>query len=184
CVFPALRNCYFNNLFCTCIDGVIVHLNDLVALSSVCSLCSSLHQVDRLCLRNDGSQFEECRLKDCIDTSAKSDLFTYLDTVDGIELDVVVCDISFYLSRQMFLKSFHIPRTVEKECTAVNKLLNHVVFVYIGRIVACHKVRLVDQVCRLDRQLAETQVGHCNTARLLGDIIEVSLLVHVCIVNV
>ena len=150
-VLPALRNCHFYNLLSACVDRVIVHLNDLVALSSVSSLGSSLHQVDRLFLRNDSGKLEECRLKDSIDTSAKSDLFTDLDTVDGVEFDVVVCNVCFYLSRQMFLKSFHIPRTVQKECTAVNKFLNHVVLVHIRRIVACHKVCLMDQVCGFDR---------------------------------
>ena len=150
-VLPALRNSYFYDLLSACIDRVIVHLNDLVALSSVSSLSSSLHQVDCFLLRNDSGKFEECRLKDSIDTSAKSDLLTDLDTIDRVELDVVVCNICFNLSRQMHLKSFHIPRTVQKECTAVNKFLNHVVLVHIGRVVACHKVRLMDQVCRFDR---------------------------------
>ena len=67
----------------------------------------------------------------------------------------------------MFLKAFHIPRTVQKECTAVYKLLYHVVLVHIRRVVACHKVCLVDQICRFDRQFTETEVRHCNTAGFL-----------------
>ncbi len=63
------------------------------------------------------------------------------------------------------------------------KFLNHVVFVYIRWIVTCYKVCLVDQVCRFDRLLTETQVRHCNTTGLLGVIVEVSLSVHVCIVT-
>ena len=47
------------------------------------------------------------------------------------------------LSRQMLLKAFHIPRAVQKECTAVHQLLYHVVLAYIGRVVACNEVRLV-----------------------------------------
>ena len=54
--------------------------------------------------RNDVSQFEECRLKNCIDTSAKSDFFTDLDTIDCIEFDVMVGDECFNLSRKMFVK--------------------------------------------------------------------------------
>src|SRR5699024_1444665 len=155
CIFPALRNCYFNNLFCTCIDRIVVHLYDLVTFSSVSSFSSSLHQVNCLFFRNDGSKFEERRLENSIDTSAKSDLFTDLDTVDRVELDIVICNVSFNLSRKMFLKAFHIPRTVQKECSAVYKLLYHVVLVHIGRVVACYKVCLMDQVCRFDRQFTE-----------------------------
>ena len=163
-VFPAFRNLYLNDLFCSCIDSIVVHLYDGITFSSVCSLCSGLHQLDGLLLRNDVCQLEECRLKNGIDTSAKSDLLTDLDTIDHIELDVVVRDKALYLSRKMFLKTFHIPRTVQQEGTAVNQLLNHVVFVYIGRIVACHEVCLLDQVGGFDRALTETQVGHGNTA--------------------
>ncbi len=49
--------------------------------------------------------------------------------------------------------------------------------------MACNKVCFVDQVCRFDRFLTETKVRHCNTAGLLGVIIEVSLSVHICVVT-
>ena len=133
--------------------------------------------------RNDVSQFKESRLKNCIDTSAKSDLFTDLDTVDHIEFDVMVGDEGFHLSWQMFLKAFHIPWAVQQECTAVNQFLYHVVFVDIGRIVACYKVCLFDQVCGFDRALTETQVRHCNTAGFLRVVIKICLSVHICVVT-
>ena len=88
-----------------------------------------------------------------------------------------------HLSRKMFLKSFHIPRAVQKESTAVYQLLYHVVLTYIGRIVAGYEVCLVDQVGGFDRLLTETQVRHGNTAGLLGVIIEVSLSVHIGVVT-
>ena len=184
CIFPALRNFNFYNLFCTSIDSCPVLLNNVITLTSVSSFCCCFHQFDRLLFRNDSCKFEECRLKDCVDTCwSHASLNTDLNTIDGVEFDIVVSDECFNLSREMFLKTFHIPCTVKKECTAINKFLNHVVFVYIGRIVTCNKVCFVDQVCGFDRFLTETKVRHCNTAGLLGVIIEVSLSVHVCIVT-
>src|SRR5699024_5591630 len=112
----------------------------------------------RLLFRNNVCQFEERRLKDCVDTSAKTDLFSDLDTVDYIELNVVLCHKSLHLAGKMLFKSFHIPGAVQQECTAVYQFLNHIVLAYIGRIVAGHKVSLVNQVCRLNRQLTETKV--------------------------
>ncbi len=100
-VFPACRNFNLYNACCASVDGVIVHLYDLVALLAVGCLCSSLHQLNCPLLWDDGSQLEECRLEYCIDTPAKPDFFPDLDTVDGIELDVVFSDISLYLSRQV-----------------------------------------------------------------------------------
>ena len=45
-----------------------------------------------------------------------------------------------------------------------------------------NKVCLVDQVGGFDRVMTETQVGHGNTAGLLGVIIEVSLCVHIGVI--
>ncbi len=83
----------------------------------------------------------------------------------------------------MLLKTFHIPSTVQKECTTVNQFLYHVIFSYIGWIVTCYEVCFVDQVCGFDRFFTETKVRHCNTAGLLGVIIEVSLSVHIGIIT-
>ena len=47
------------------------------------------------------------------------ELGTNLDTVDHIELDVVVSNEALNLSRQMLLDAFHIPRAVQQEGTAV-----------------------------------------------------------------
>ena len=82
-----------------------------------------------------------------------------------------------------FSSTFHIPRAVQQESTAVYQLLYHVVLTNIGRIVAGYEVCLVDQVGGFDRFLTETQVRHGNTAGLLGVIIEVSLSVHVCVIT-
>src|SRR5699024_2392687 len=165
------------------VDSCPVLLNNVVSLTSVSSLCSGFHQLDRLVLRNDSGKFEECGLQDRIDTCrSHAGLDTDLNAVDGVELDVVVCDKRLHLSRKMFLKTFHIPRTVQKECTSVYQFLNHVVLVHIRRIMACYKVSFVDQVCRFDRFLTKTKVGHGNAAGLLGVIVKVSLRVHVSVI--
>ena len=181
--FPRIWNLNFNNLLSACVDSVIVHLYDLISLSSVSSLSCFLHKVDCFFFRNDGRQFEECWLKYRIDTSAKSDLFTDLDTIDRIELDVVIRDKCLYLSWQMLIKTFHIPWAVQKECSSVYQFLYHIVLVYIRRIMACNKVCFMDQICWFDRFLTKTQVRHCNTAWLLGVIVKVSLCIHISVVT-
>ena len=183
-IFPAFRNCYFHYLFCTCIDCCPVFLNNVITLTSVSSFRSCLHQFICFIFRNDICQFEECGLQNRIDTCRSHTGFdTNLHTIYGVELDIVVCNKCFHLSRQMFLQTFRIPCTVQKECTSVNQFLNHVVFVHIRRIVTGNKVCFVDQVCGFDRFLAETQVRHRNTAGLLGIIVKVSLCIHICIVT-
>ena len=156
-IFPAFRNLDLNNLFCTGIDSCPVLLNNIITFTSVSCLCSSFHQVDSLLFRNDSCKFEECGLKNCVDTCwSHAGLNTDLNTVDCVEFNVVVGNECLNLSRKMFFQTCHIPRAVKKECTAVYQLLNHVVFTYVGWIVACYEVCFVDQVCRFDRFLTET----------------------------
>ena len=143
-IFPACRNVNLNYSCCSGVDCIVVHLYDLVTLLAVGCLCSSLHQLDGSFLRNNSCQFEECRLKYGVDTSAKSDFLTNLDTVDGIELDIVFSNVSLNLSRQMSFKFFRTPGAVQKECSSRYQFLNHIVLAYIGRIVACYEVRLFD----------------------------------------
>ena len=98
-IFPAFRNCDLNNLFSTCIDSSPVLLNDIITLTSVCCLSSSFHKVDCLLFRNDSCKFEECRLKDCVDTCWSHACFnTDLNTVNCVEFDIVVSDECFNLS--------------------------------------------------------------------------------------
>ena len=58
------------------------------------------------------SQLEECRLKDGVDTGrAHTGLDTDLNTIDYIELDVVISNILLYLSGQMLLQGLPYPRS-------------------------------------------------------------------------
>ena len=56
-----------------CIDGVMVHLNDGIALLGVRSGSSVLHILDGVFLGEDLSQLEESRLQHGVDTAAQTD---------------------------------------------------------------------------------------------------------------
>ena len=71
---------------------------------------------------------------------------------------------------------------VEKEGSAGNEILNDVVLIHIGRIVAGNEVGLVHQIGGLDGRLTEAQMADGNTAGLLGVIGEVALCIHVGVV--
>ena len=127
----------------------MILLNDIFTFLHVAGCCCILHILNCIINRNDVCKFEESCLKNCINTSTHTCLDTKLDTIDCIELDVVLCDISLSLSRKMFLKSCHIPIAVKKECSAVLKILNHVVLTYICRIMTCYEICLINKVCRM-----------------------------------
>ena len=183
-VLPALRNLYFNYTLSTSIDCCPVLHNNIFTLTAICLLSSSLHQVDCLFLRNDTGQFEECRLQNGIDTGrTHAGLDTDLNTVDGVEVDVVISDEFLHLAWQMLLQFLCVPRAVQQESTAVNQLLNHVVLTNICRVVASYEVCFVDQVGGFNLLMTVTQVGHGNTTGFLGVIIKICLCIHVGVIT-
>ncbi|MBP0981692.1 MAG: 4Fe-4S dicluster domain-containing protein, partial [Oscillospiraceae bacterium] len=69
-----------------CIDSVVVHLNNVVALLAVGLGSSVLHVLDSFIGGDDVSELEECRLEDGVQAVAETDLLSKLNSVDGVEL--------------------------------------------------------------------------------------------------
>ena len=122
-------------------------------------------------------------MQDGVDTSAQADLLTNADTVDGIELNVVLSDEALYLAGQSLIELLSIPAAVEQEGTALLQILYHIVLVDVGRIVAGHKVSLADEISGLDGLVTKTQVGNGYAAGFLGVISKITLGVHVGVVT-
>ncbi len=126
-------------------DGVVVHGDDLLALLAIGLGGGVLHVLDGVSLRNDVGDFEERGLQNGVDAAAQADLLADLDTVDGVELDVVVGDdTSSSWPGSLLLQLLHIPGAVQQEDAALLQILDHVVLVHIGGVVAGHEVRLAD----------------------------------------
>ena len=89
---------------------------------------------------------------------------------------------SLHLPREMFFQLLFIPQTVEQESTAPLQILEHIILVYVCRIMTCHEISCRDEICRLNLVLSESQVGNRDTARLLGIIAEISLCVQIRII--
>ena len=105
-----------------------------------------------------------------------------LISVDDVEVDVVLSDVSLNRSRELLVQLVNCPVAVQQEGAARYNVLYHIVLVDIGRVMTGNEVCLVDEVCGLDRSLTETQVRNCNAAGLLGVVSEVCLRVHVGVV--
>ena len=181
-VFPRSRNVNLDNAVDTFFDGSVVKLNDVHTLLAVRLGCGFFHQLNCLVSRNDLRKTEESGLKNRVDTTAESELFCDVGSVDGIKLNIVLGDVLFHRAGKIFFKTCKIPGAVEKERTARNKVLNHRIFVDIGGIVASDEVCLIDQVSGLDRGFTETKVRNGDTAGLLRVVGEVALCVHIGVV--
>ena len=182
-VCPGSGNFYLVPVLGAGINSLPVLLNDILTLAAVCLLSCVLHQLDRLIFRNDLCDAEECGLQNGVDSCrSHACLDTKLYAIDRIQVDLVIINELLNLAGKFLLEIFIGPVAVQQEAAAVNQLLNHVEHADVFLLVACNKVRLMNQVGGLNRLLTKTKVGHCYAAGLLGVIIEVCLCVHIRIV--
>ena len=117
----------------TCINCLAVHVNDVLTLTSIGLLDSVLHVFFSLVDRNDVSQLEECSLKDGVGTScAETDLLGKGYSVTGVELNVVLSDVSLNLVGKVFLEFFVVPYAVQEEVSAGLNVLYHFILVKVS----------------------------------------------------
>ena len=181
-VSPGSRNVYLDDLACALVDSGVVHVDDIVALLGKGLVRHLLHVGDSVLGRNDVCDGEERGLEHGVGLVAQTDLSCHLVSVDDIEVNIVLCDVSLYGCGELLVQLVNCPVAVQQEGAAGNNVLYHVVLVDIGRVVTGNEVSLVDEVGGLDRGLTEAQVGNGNAAGLLGVVSEVSLCVHVGVV--
>ncbi len=181
-VSPGGRDVDFDEVDDTGVNGALVHRNDLFTLLAVGVLNGILHVLDGVIKRDDAGKFEERGLKDHVDTSAEADLACEFEAVDGVEVDVVLGNVGKNVTGQVFFEFLHAPTAVEKEGATGLNILNDIVSVHIGRVVAGDEVGLGDEVGGFDRLVTETQVGNGDTAGLLGVVCEIRLSIEVGVV--
>ena len=89
------------------INCLAVHVNDVLTLLAVGLLDSVLHVFFSLVDRNDISQLEECSLEDGVGTSCtETDLLGQCYSIAGVELNVVLSDVSLYSVGKVVLEFF------------------------------------------------------------------------------
>ena len=182
-ILPVSRNLYFNNPGHTGIYGIVVHLYNIVTLLLVRSLSCCLHIFYSILNRDDICKFEESCLKHCVDTTAKTDFLTNLDTVYCVKLNAMLRYVLLSLTRETLWKLIYIPRTVKKEGTAILYILNHIILMYIWRIVTGNKICFIDKIGRVNLLITETKVRNSYTAWFLWIIVKISLCIFICMIT-
>ncbi len=86
------------------VDSLPVHLDNSVALLAVALLGSGLHVLDGIVDGHDVSQLEEGRLQDGVGALAHADLDSLIDSVDGVQLNVVVGNVLLVGSIQVLIQ--------------------------------------------------------------------------------
>ena len=118
---------------------------------------SVLHVAYCIVDRDDISQFEECSLQNGVRSScAQTDLLGDGYSVTGVELYIVVGNVTFYLCRKMLFQLLVAPYAVQEEESARFYILYHFVTIQICAVVAGNEVSLFYIVSRFDRGISET----------------------------
>ena len=129
CVCPVSRNVDLNECCCTCVNSLLVHLNDFFTLLHEL-LCLFLHVADSLVNRKNLCKSKESGLKNCICTLAKADLCGNVNSVNCIKLNIVLCDVLLGFCIHLLSKLSGIPLAVDKEYSARLNVLNHLVTLF------------------------------------------------------
>ena len=156
---PAFGNIDLHKGIDALFNGRVVHIDHLLALFlEIGLIVGVLHFPHGLLDGNHAGKFEEGRLQNGIGSAAESQLAGDVDGVDGVELSILFSQLAFHARRQMGFEPVHIPLAIEQEGAAGLQVFHHVVVVNIGRIVAGHEIRRLNQIRRMDRILPKAQV--------------------------
>ena len=102
----------------TGINSAIVHIYDILALLAVRSYNSILQIANSLLKWNNISQLEECRLHYHIETSAKAQILSDLNSVYSVEFNIVLGNVALHGSRQLLRQLIVRPKCIKQEGTA------------------------------------------------------------------
>ena len=166
------------------LDGIQVHVDHFSALAVETVVDILLEQLGGTAFGEDGTQVEEDGLHDHVDTLLETDALGDGGGIDGVELSVLLGEISLQVVGEVLLQVFDgLPGSVEDEGTALLELVDHVELAGVGGVVAGNVISLLNEVFGLNGVLADTDVGDGETARLVGIVDGVGLSVEVGVLD-
>ena len=135
-----------------------------------------LHVTNGLFLGNDVRQGEERRLQNGVRALAHANLYGQVNSVDGVEVDVVLRNVALRGGAQVLGELLGRPLAVHHEGTMrLHVVHDREVFLNVARVVTRHEVGLVDVIRAANGLVAETQVRNGHAAGFLGVVLEVRL---------
>ena len=169
-IFRKVCPCWINSKFfvlTTTINSSVVHINDIFTLLTVRLNDELLHLLNSEIYRDNTCNTEECRLEDSVSTVTQTDFLTNLASVNIVNLDIILCEISLNVVRDEVNQLLAIEDSIQQECTVFTETTSNIVHVQVSLNVTCNEVRGIYQVSRVDWLITETEVRTCETTRLL-----------------
>ncbi len=159
------------------VNRLLVHVDNLLTRLAVGLDDRILDFGNRSLQRDNAGDLEESGLHDDVDAGTEAELLAEMNTVDDVELQLLVDDLLLHRFRQFTPDLVLVERRVEQEGRTLLSVAQHVVLLKEGEIVTRDEVSLAigEQVGRLDHLLTETQVRSGHAAGLLGVVDKVGL---------
>ena len=165
------------------IDGLVVGVDDSLALLHVGLGSRVLHVLQGVLGGQDLGQREEGGLEHRVGALAHADLGRQVDSVDQVDVDVVVRDVALGHGGHVLGELLVAPLAVDQEGAARLDVADHLEALNdVAGVMAGDKVGLGHVVRRTDRRITKAQVRDGDAAGLLGVVLEVGLDVLVGVV--
>ena len=182
-ISPLLRNFNFFYKLDSFIYSCVVHVYDLLTLSSVGFKDRTFHVFHCFINRNDSCDLEECSLQDCVCSASKSKFLCDCYRIDNIKMDLFLSCCFLKCRCKVFIQFFTFPVTGDQNASTFFYICENVVFIQVRFVMAGYKIRMIYKVCRFDWFFSESQVRTCNTAGFLSVILEISLYIKICMIT-
>ena len=179
---PRGGDVYFHGAVDAGVNGGHVHANYFFAFFGVGFLNGLFHVPHGVLHRHDAGELEEGGLENHVGVVPQAQLPRDAVGVHNVELDVVVGDVLFHVSRELAVQFRFRPGGVQQERTSVLDLMNHVIAGDVGLGVAGQEVRRLDEVGGADGLLAESKVTFGDAVGFLGVVFKIRLGIHAGVV--
>ena len=180
---PSIRHRYFDDFLDTGINSGVVHVDNLLAFSAIGLEDGFLHVLHSVIDGDDTRNLKEGSLQNCVRSRSKTKLEGNINSIDGVEVDMLFSKIMLHLVGKTVGNFLGRPFTVQQQAGPILEVLDHIESVDIGLVMDTDKIGFLDIVLAADRGFAKAQVGPGQAAGFFPVIFEISLDVEVRVVT-
>ena len=153
--------CWVNSellVFATAVNSCIVLINNILSLEAVRLHDECLHLLySKFCWDN-LRDAEESRLEDGVCAVTESNLLSNLRSIDIINLDIMLSKVLLNLIWDEVYKLITFEDGIQQEGTIIAKTTCYIIHVEVSLYMACHEVRRINLVSRVDWLVTKAEV--------------------------
>ena len=167
----------------TTINSSVVQIDYVLTLLAIALYDECLHLLNSQFQRNNLCNAEECRLKDCIGAVAQTNFLCYLSSVDIVNGNIVLSEVTLYLVRDKVDQFLTIEDSIQQESTILTQTTCYIVHIQVSLNVASNEVWSLYLIGRTDLIITETKMRTSETTRFLRVVREVSLAILIGVIT-